>query len=97
MLLFVLASSLLCQPLPPTYDSSLHLIHFNGHTYSPLSSHPPSFYSNLFISRILLILCGFSAGVGLGLLSIDDLNLEIMMINGSEEERRQVEMIRPVV
>jgi hypothetical protein len=70
------------------WDSSENTIHFNGHTYSLYSSTPSSFYSNLLISLILLILCGFSAGVGLGLLSIDDLNLEIMMINGTQEEKR---------
>ena len=39
------------------------------------------------MSLLCVILCGFSAGVGIGFLSLDDINLEILLINGSDEEK----------
>jgi hypothetical protein len=39
------------------------------------------------MSLICLILCGFISGVGIGILLIDNQNLEIIMQNGSEIEK----------
>jgi len=39
---------------------------------------------NISLSLLCLILCGFSAGVGIGFLSIDSLNLELMSMNGTQ-------------
>ena len=63
------------------FDEETNTIFYNGQEYRIPSN--STYYFNLMMSLICLLLCGFSAGVGIGFLSIDSLNLELMLMNGT--------------
>jgi metal transporter CNNM len=49
------------------------------------------------MSLICLIICGFNAGVAVGYMSLDSLNLELILMKGTDEEKRNVNIILPII
>ena len=49
------------------------------------------------MSLICMLICGFNAGVAVGYMSLDSLNLELILKNGTELEKKNVNIILPII
>ncbi|EGR27478.1 hypothetical protein IMG5_195250 [Ichthyophthirius multifiliis] len=55
------------------------------------------FYLFIFIATFLVLFAGICSGLTVGYLSINDLQLEIIMINGSEKEKKSAKAIGQII
>ncbi|EEY58131.1 uncharacterized protein PITG_00746 [Phytophthora infestans T30-4] len=58
---------------------------------------PASFYLYLAMSLLLICAAGMMAGLTMGLLSLDMLNMRILEMEGSEEEKKYAKQVLPVL
>ncbi|GMF54037.1 unnamed protein product [Phytophthora fragariaefolia] len=58
---------------------------------------PASFYLYLVMSLLLICAAGMMAGLTMGLLSLDMLNMRILEMEGSEEEKKYAKQVLPVL
>ncbi|KAL3671240.1 hypothetical protein V7S43_003172 [Phytophthora oleae] len=58
---------------------------------------PPAFYLYLAMSLVLICAAGMMAGLTMGLLSLDMLNMRILEMEGSEEEKTYAKQVLPVL
>jgi metal transporter CNNM len=58
---------------------------------------PASFWMFLVVSLVLICAAGLMAGLTMGLLSLDMLNMRILELEGSAEEKRQAKKVLPVL
>ncbi|GAB9469486.1 hypothetical protein Gpo141_00006764 [Globisporangium polare] len=64
--------------------------------YSP-SCDPGSFWMFFGMSVVLICAAGLMAGLTMGLLSLDMLNMRILELEGSEEQKRQAARVLPIL
>ena len=58
---------------------------------------PASFYLYLAVSMVLICVAGMMAGLTMGLLSLDMLNMRILEMEGSDEEKTYAKQVLPVL
>ena len=79
------------------FDDETNTILYDGHEYKIHEESSSALYFNYLMSFICLFGCGYSAGVGIGFLSLDSLNVELLGINGTPEEKECIKVIQPII
>ncbi|MDP2439395.1 MAG: DUF21 domain-containing protein [archaeon] len=83
------------QPSEDTLNCSGATFIPSAHSHdAPLS---PTFWTDIVISIMLVLVAGLMSGLTMGLMSMDLLNMKIIEASGSESERKYAARIRPII